>query len=158
LREAIFEKLCARACVGVGVASVEEIDQLNILGATKLAMLRAVQALSQEPDVALVDGNQPPMLPCKTVCVVGGDALSLSIAAASIVAKVTRDRMMRQLAAEFPGYGWESNMGYGTRKHYQGMETLGVTPHHRRSFRPVQMALGLIPATKDFPLREEEPA
>jgi ribonuclease HII len=140
-REALFEALMARAEVGVGVANVEDIDRLNILGATKLAMLRAVEALPSLPDVALVDGNQPPLLPCKTVCVVGGDAISLSIAAASIVAKVTRDRIMAQLAEAFPFYGWERNAGYGTRAHYAGMEQHGVTEHHRRSYRPVQEAL-----------------
>jgi ribonuclease HII len=140
-REVLFERICKRAHVGVGIASVEEIDRLNILGATKLAMQRAVAALSIVPDVVMVDGNQPPALSCKTVTVVGGDAISLSIAAASIVAKVTRDRIMKSLADEHPGYGWDSNAGYGTRKHYQGMQALGITAHHRRSFGPVKAML-----------------
>jgi ribonuclease HII len=146
LREALFARICKCAVVGVGIASVEEIDALNILGATKLAMSRAVAALSTPADVALVDGNQPPKLPCHTVTVVGGDALSLSIAAASIVAKVTRDRLMQQLALEYPGYGWEKNAGYGTRQHQLAMLSLGITPHHRRSFRPVYEISGRMDA------------
>lgn len=151
-REALFERICKRAQVGVGIASVEEIDQLNILGATKLAMRRAVEALPCCPDVALVDGNQPPVLPCRAVCLVSGDSLSLSIAAASIVAKVTRDRIMQQLALEHPGYGWERNAGYGTRQHQLALMSLGVTIHHRRSFAPVRVVM-----TPDaaIPLQEE---
>lgn len=154
LREALFDKLCQRASVGVGLASVEEIDQLNILGATKLAMLRAVEALPQLPDVVLVDGNQPPKLPCRAVPVIGGDAISLSIAAASIIAKVTRDRLMAKLAEEFPGYGWESNVGYGTRKHYQGMTAHGVTVHHRRSFGPVRTFIEGAPVQFELLVRQ----
>lgn len=150
LREALFERICKRACVGVGLASVEEIDSLNILGATKLAMRRAVEALSSQPDIVLVDGNQPPKLECRAVPVVGGDAISLSIAAASIVAKVTRDRLMAQLAAEHPGYGWERNAGYGTRLHYHGLQTLGITIHHRRSFGPIRALVEGTPVQIDL--------
>jgi len=136
-REALFDalRLCARA--GVGHAEVGEIDSVNILAATMLAMRRAVENLGLEPDLALVDGNRVPKLRCPVRCVVGGDGLSLSIAAASIVAKVTRDRIMVDLASRFPGYGWERNAGYGTAEHRKALERLGVTPQHRRSFKPV---------------------
>lgn len=136
-REALFDALrrCTRA--GVGHAEVGEIDSVNILAATMLAMARAVENLGVEPDLALIDGNRAPKLRCPARCVVGGDGLSLSIAAASIVAKVTRDRIMADLARRFPGYGWERNAGYGTAEHRQAMERLGVTPQHRRSFKPV---------------------
>lgn len=138
-RETLYASITQHAQYGVGIASVVEIDTLNILGATKLAMRRAVEALCVQVDVALVDGNQPPGLSCKTVTLVEGDAKCLFIAAASIIAKVTRDRLMHQLAAEHPGYGWETNAGYGTREHYRALNTLGVTPHHRRSFAPIRM-------------------
>ena len=120
------------------MASVDEIDSMNILEATKLAMRRAIEQLSVIPDLALVDGNRAPILPCKVQTVIGGDAKSLSIAAASIIAKVTRDRLMCELAREFPGYGWERNAGYGTSLHQAGLASLGVTPHHRRSFAPIR--------------------
>ena len=136
-RETLFDALrrCARA--GVGLAEVGEIDTVNIFAATMLAMGRAVENLGVEPDLALIDGNRAPKLRCPARCVVGGDGRSLSIAAASIVAKVTRDRIMADLARRFPGYGWERNAGYGTAEHRQALERLGVTPHHRRSFKPV---------------------
>ena len=126
----------ATALVGVGQASVDEIATMNILQASFLAMRRAVAALARRPALALVDGHMlPPGLGCPARPIVGGDGLALSIAAASIVAKVTRDRMMVALSQQFPGYGWETNMGYGTRGHAEGLARLGVTPHHRRSFR-----------------------
>lgn len=137
-REQLFDEIMACAITGVGMASVEEIDSLNILEATKLAMRRSLEQLSQMPDIALVDGNRAPALPCKVQTVVGGDAKSISIAAASIIAKVTRDRIMQQLAIEYPGYGWERNAGYGTAAHQKGLATLGITPHHRRSFAPIR--------------------
>lgn len=127
--------------IGIGQASVHEIDRLNVLNATMLAMQRAVAALVGVPGCALVDGNRPPDLPCRTETVVRGDARSLSIAAASIVAKVERDRLMAVLAEEFPGYGWERNAGYGTAEHAAALERLGVTPHHRKSFAPVARRL-----------------
>jgi ribonuclease HII len=136
-RSELFERLCACARIGIGRAEVDEIDIVNILGATHVAMARAVEALGMLPEVALVDGNQAPKLACRIQCVVGGDGLSLSIAAASIVAKVTRDRIMADLAKTFPGYGWERNVGYGTAEHRSALERLGVTPHHRRGFRPI---------------------
>lgn len=142
-RETLFEALKKSNAVtmGIGVATVNEIDEINILQATFLAMQRALDDLSQFVDVALVDGNQSPKLPCKVRTVVKGDSRSLSIAAASIVAKVTRDRLMAKLAVEFPGYGWETNQGYGAPAHRQGLETLGVTPHHRRSYAPIRALL-----------------
>jgi ribonuclease HII len=140
-REVLFDALQGQI-IGVGIASVEEIDQLNILNATYLAMLRAVAALSVAPAYALIDGNRiPPDLPCPAEAVVKGDARSLSIAAASIVAKVTRDRIMSDLALEFPGYGWERNAGYGVPAHADALKQLGVTPHHRRSFKPIHKML-----------------
>lgn len=132
--------------IGVGAASVAEIDRINILRASLVAMRRAVAALAlrradTRPDIALVDGNIAPDLPCPVETVVKGDALSFSIAAASVVAKVTRDRIMRGLALRYPGYGWGSNVGYSTREHFAGIARLGVTPHHRRSFEPVRLVL-----------------
>lgn len=145
-REELLQLIMAHAHTSVGVASVAEIDELNILGATKLAMCRAVSGLAVTPCIALVDGNSAPALSCRVQTVVGGDAISLSIAAASIVAKVTRDRMMQQLALEHPGYGWESNAGYGTQAHQDGLARLGVTVHHRRSFRPIRELLEAVAA------------
>ena len=140
-REALFEQL-QHAPHGVGVASVEEIDQLNILNATYLAMRRAVEALPIAPGHALIDGNRIPHdLPCPAWAIVKGDARSASIAAASIIAKVTRDRIMADLAREFPGYGWETNAGYGVPAHQKALQALGVTPHHRRSFKPIHNML-----------------
>jgi len=133
---------CGAARIGVGAASVLEIDRRNILQATLAAMCRAVAALPDAPAMALVDGNVPPPLPCPVRTVIGGDGLSLSIAAASVIAKVTRDRLMRRLAARYGGYGWETNVGYGTPAHQEALKQLGLTPHHRRSFGPVQLTLG----------------
>ncbi len=151
VRDALFATLTAPAggfaAVAVATASVEEIDHLNILQATLLAMQRAATALSaalgsgRGPAAALIDGNKTPQLACPTRAVVKGDSRSLSIAAASIVAKVTRDRTMAELARDFPGYGWERNQGYGTAEHRAGIARLGVTPLHRRSFGPVREAL-----------------
>ncbi|WP_404380322.1 ribonuclease HII [Caenispirillum salinarum] len=131
---------CGAAAIGIGQADVAEIDTHNILRATHMAMDRACGALGRAVDVALVDGNQPPSLSleCAVRTVVGGDGLSLSIAAASIVAKVTRDRIMAALAADFPHYGWERNAGYGTAEHRAAMLEHGVCMHHRRSFAPVR--------------------
>ena len=141
-REALFDTIMDKADVSIAHASVQEIDELNILQATYLAMRRAIAGLTQNPDHALIDGNRLPAdLPCSAETVVKGDARSLSIAAASIVAKVTRDRIMAELAAEHPGYGWESNAGYGTKMHQNGLREFGVTPHHRRSFKPIHNIL-----------------
>ncbi|MGE5147524.1 MAG: ribonuclease HII [Candidatus Eiseniibacteriota bacterium] len=140
-RVAVLAELRPVARIAVGAASVEEIDRLNILEATFLAMTRAVAALGVVPDLALVDGNRLPALPCRAQAVVDGDALSLSIAAASIAAKVTRDTLMARLALRYPGFGWERNAGYGTAEHAGAIQALGVTRHHRRSFAPVAKAL-----------------
>ncbi len=146
-RETLFELLSseARIAIGVGIATVAEIDSLNILQATLLAMARAVKRLGVVPDLALIDGNRAPSLPCPADCIVKGDGLSLSIAAASVLAKVTRDGIMAGLAREHPGYGWERNAGYGTKEHQDALARLGVTPHHRRSFKPIIKILGGIP-------------
>jgi ribonuclease HII len=138
-REAAFAALRAAEAeglveIGVGAASVAEIVRINILHAALLAMCRAVAALPAPPDLALVDGNQPPALACPVHCVVGGDGLSLSIAAASIVAKVLRDRAMTRLALRYPGYDWQNNAGYGTPAHRHALLTLGPTRHHRPTF------------------------
>jgi ribonuclease HII len=131
--------------IGVGAASVAEILRLNILHASMLAMRRAVGRLGAAPDLALVDGNYPPKLDCAVRCVVDGDALCLSIAAASIVAKVVRDRAMARLAMRFPGYGWETNAGYATALHREALERLGATRHHREAFGTVaQLRLALM--------------
>jgi ribonuclease HII len=140
-REMLFDQVMTQCDVGVGIATVEEIDSLNILAATKLAMQRAVSRLSFTPEHALIDGNQPVTLPCSCTPIIKGDSLSQSIAAASIIAKVTRDRMMYELAQQYPHYGWDSNAGYGTKAHQEGLATHGLTPHHRRSFAPIKKLL-----------------
>lgn len=140
-RTALFEAIHARAHCAIGIASVEEIDTLNILQARLLAMKRAFELLDILPDIALIDGNRAPALPCAVKLVVGGDESCMSIAAASIIAKVTRDRLMCELASQFPGYGWETNAGYGTATHQKGLAERGVTPHHRKSFRPIRELL-----------------
>lgn len=137
-REALYERITQRAAWGVGIASVEEIDRINIYWARMLAMTRAVEALGLEPAWVLVDGNACPRWERPSRAIVSGDSKCRSIAAASIVAKVTRDRLMAELAAEYPGYGWETNRGYGTPEHFRGLKALGVTPIHRRSFAPVR--------------------
>ncbi len=130
--------------IGVGAASVAEVARLNILHAALLAMRRAVCRLPAPPALALVDGNQPPPLDCPVRCVIGGDGRSLSIAAASIVAKVVRDRLMARLAVRCPGYGWERNAGYPTAAHRAALHRLGPTRHHRSGFGTVR-ELGLLP-------------
>ena len=159
-REAIFEEMFVLAAAGdpairfaVGEASVAEIDRLNILQASLLAMARAVAALAVRPDIALVDGLQAPRLGCRVTTLVGGDATCLTIAAASIAAKVTRDRLMVRLAESHPGYGWDKNAGYGTAEHRSALARLGVTPHHRRSFRPIREALSGHGVVNHKPLR-----
>ncbi|MEQ8247471.1 MAG: ribonuclease HII [Alphaproteobacteria bacterium] len=141
-REALYRQICDTAAVGVGIASVAEIDRLNILQASLLAMRRAVRDLAwrigRMPDLALIDGNRSPRLTCAERLIVGGDAASVSIAAASIIAKVTRDRLMARLAQDHAGYGWERNRGYGTAHHRLALTLLGPTPHHRRSFAPLR--------------------
>jgi ribonuclease HII len=139
-REALFAQIMASAEVSVAHASVEEIDRLNILRASHLAMERALTAFNA--DHALIDGNLIPRgLACSATAIVKGDAKCLSIAAASIVAKVTRDRIMVDLAQQHPGYGWDVNAGYPTKAHLQALQNLGVTAWHRRSFKPVHNIL-----------------
>lgn len=128
--------------IGIGIASVAEIDSINILRASHLAMTRALDALPRQPALALIDGNLLPRdIRMAAEALVKGDARCLSIAAASIVAKVTRDRLMVDLAQQHPGYGWERNAGYPTPEHLEALKNLGVSPHHRRSFRPVHNML-----------------
>ena len=141
-RAALFDEIMAVAEVCVAHASVEEIDSLNILRASHLAMERALAGFPRAVDHALIDGNMIPRgLACGAQAIIKGDALCLSIAAASIVAKVTRDRIMVDLAQQHPGYGWEVNAGYPTKQHLGALLNLGLTPHHRRSFRPVHNIL-----------------
>jgi ribonuclease HII len=143
-REILFVRIRATAIVGVGMADVKRIDRQNILHATMWAMAQAVAQLAVMPKMVAIDGNRAPKLKCPARTIVKGDARCLSIAAASIIAKVTRDRIMVQLAAKHPGYGFERHKGYSTPEHHDAIRRLGVTDHHRRSFRTVQLALGLI--------------
>lgn len=142
-RRSIYQAIIATAHVGIGVAEVERIDSENILNASLWAMAQAVERLGCRPKLVLIDGNKAPQLACTTRTIVQGDARCLSIAAASIVAKVVRDAMMVELARAYPNYGFERHKGYGTREHHAAIAKHGVTPQHRRSFRPVQLALGL---------------
>lgn len=143
-REDLFGRLSEDVHIGIGLADVEEIDRLNILRATMLAMKRAVDDLPRSPELALVDGNRMPDLGAIVAeCVIKGDGKSLSIAAASIAAKVTRDQIMKGLAEAYPGYGWERNAGYGTAEHQAALQRLGVTPAHRKSYAPIRKILGL---------------
>jgi ribonuclease HII len=143
-RESLFQPIMEYCQVGIGEASVQEIDQINILQATFLAMQRAYDALPVRPDKALVDGNRAPKLNCAVIeTVIKGDTKIPAISAASIIAKVTRDRLMKQLCEEFPGYGWSSNAGYGSKAHMDGLTNLGPTIHHRRSFAPIRNLIEL---------------
>jgi ribonuclease HII len=141
-REELYPRIMAAAiAVGVGEAGVDEIDLINIRQATHMAMARAIRALAFAPAFALVDGNDAPPLPCPCDTIIDGDAKSVSIAAASIIAKVTRDRMMTALHAEHPHYGWLTNKGYGTPEHLDALTRHGPCLHHRRSFAPVHNIL-----------------
>ena len=144
VRERLFAALQTSARIGVGMASVAEIDALNIHWATMLAMERAVDALGCAVDHVLVDGNRLPRWRHSATAIVGGDALCAAISAASIIAKVTRDRLMAGLDADYPGYGWARNKGYGTAAHARGLAELGVNDHHRRSFAPVRARLARV--------------
>jgi ribonuclease HII len=145
-REILYVRIRATAIVGVGIADVKRIDRDNILAATLWAMAQAVGQLAVTPKMVAIDGNRAPKLGCASRTIVKGDARCLSIAAASIIAKVTRDRIMVQLGAKHPGYGFQRHKGYSTAEHHDAIRRLGVTPHHRRSFRTVQLALGLVEA------------
>ncbi|WP_213359958.1 ribonuclease HII [Brachymonas denitrificans] len=141
-REKLYDAILANAlCCSIGQASVEEIDQLNILQATMLAMRRAVEGLRLLPHKVLVDGNRIPELRVRAEAIVQGDATVAAISAASIVAKVTRDRWCCEIEQLYPGYGFERHKGYGTAEHLQALRTLGATPYHRRSFAPVAMVV-----------------
>jgi len=140
LREQIYDRLQDHARIGVGMASCIEIDRINILRASLMAMRRALDALGFAPDHALIDGNVRPDLPCPSTLIVEGDGKSFSIAAASIVAKVVRDRMMKRLAARFPAYGFGTNVGYGTAVHLSALAAEGPCPFHRTTFAPVRGA------------------
>jgi ribonuclease HII len=140
-RERLFEKICATASFAVAVASPARIDRDNILRASLWALARAVKALPVQPEHVFVDGRDRIAVDCNCEAVIGGDGIVLSIAAASIVAKVTRDRLMARLACECPGYGFESHMGYSVPRHLAALRELGPTVHHRRSFAPVAALL-----------------
>lgn len=141
-REALYDVILAKADVSIASCSVEEIDEINILQASLKAMERAAAGLNVAADYVLVDGNKiPAAFGLNAEAIIKGDARSVSISAASIVAKIWRDRLMVDLAQHYPGYGWEKNAGYGTKLHLEGLRNLGVTPHHRRSFKPVHNML-----------------
>lgn len=137
-REAVYAAIISSARVGVGIAEVDCIDRINILNATLQAMAMALSEIGDVPCLALVDGNRPPQLPCRVQCIVEGDAQSLSIAAASIVAKVRRDWIMVELDRQFPGYGFAQHKGYATPEHRAALTRLGPCREHRRSFAPVR--------------------
>jgi len=140
-REKLFPLIMnSGAYIGIGQASAQEIDEMNILQATFLAMHRALEDTAQKgykADFALIDGNRLPKWDISCQCLIKGDSLSLSIAAASIVAKVTRDHIMQELAKDYPEYGWEKNAGYGTADHIAALQKYGVTPHHRKTYKPI---------------------
>lgn len=140
-RERLHDEIRAAAAVGIAAASVRTIDAINILQATMLAMRRAVARLPLAPALVIVDGNRLPDLPYPAMALVRGDARSLSVAAASIVAKVVRDRLMTRLAARYPQFGWDNNAGYCTAEHLAALARHGPSVHHRRSFAPVRAAL-----------------
>jgi ribonuclease HII len=137
-RAFLFDKIHEYGEVSIAACSVAEIDEINILQASLLAMQKAFDGLPDRPYAALVDGNKAPKLPCAVKTVVKGDSISLSIAAASIVAKHHRDGLMKTYATQFPHYGWETNAGYGSAKHLKAIEIYGITPHHRLSFAPIK--------------------
>lgn len=137
-REALFAPIMQTAEIGIGIVSAQRIDEINILQGTFEAMALALGQLSPSPTLALVDGNRAPLLPCKVETIIGGDALSLSIAAASIIAKVTRDRLMQELDHQYPDYLFANHKGYGTAAHAQALAKHGPCPHHRFSFKPIK--------------------
>ncbi len=150
-RETLYEKLFeaqdkGQVLIGIGQAQAQEIDEMNILQATFLAMKRAVEGLGQIPDYAIIDGNHKPKdFPCQSMTLIKGDARSYSVAAASIAAKVFRDRMMKDLALRYPYYGFEKNAGYGTKDHIEGIKAFGIIDGvHRKSYRPIQEALAKV--------------
>ena len=140
-REKLAQQLPSIAKIGIGCASVKEIDALNILKATLVAMGRAIANLPKRPDYILVDGNHLPKTNFEEQSVIRGDSRSYSIAAASVIAKVKRDKLMAELSLECPGYGWETNAGYGTKIHQEALLRQGITKHHRKSFSPIRNIL-----------------
>ncbi len=136
-RDSLYEIILREAEVGIGQASVEDIDNMNILNATFLAMERAISNLESKADFIIIDGNQSRPIFDPSRPIIKGDSISLSIAAASIVAKVSRDRLMIRLDSKFKGYGWHQNKGYGTMAHKIGLDKLGITTHHRKTFKPI---------------------
>lgn len=142
-RLSLFSSIYNFHSVGVGISSIEEIDTMNVLQATFLSMSRAVNDLNPQPEHVLVDGNLDPGLDFKTDCIVKGDSASLSIAAASIIAKVTRDNLMIELDGEYPYYCWKKNKGYGTSEHRKALEMYGPCKYHRKSFSPINKILGV---------------
>jgi ribonuclease HII len=153
-REALYEKICASAQVAVAFGSVARVDRDNILRASLWALARAVKALPLRPQLVFVDGNMTIDCGCDCQAVVSGDALVASIAAASIVAKVTRDRLMKRLGLAYPGYGFERHMGYSVPEHFAALARLGPTIHHRRSFAPVAAKLAALSRVSDQDLAE----
>lgn len=137
-RDYLFHKIHEFSEVAIAECSVEEIDEINILQASLKAMGKAYAKLQPKIALALIDGNKSPKIDCETKTVIKGDSISLSIAAASIIAKEYRDKLMCEIANDFPQYGWETNAGYGTKAHLAAIESHGITPHHRRSFAPIK--------------------
>jgi ribonuclease HII len=137
MREQLFPRICAVAHIAVGIVDVAVIDDINIYHATHAAMAEAVGKLAVSPAAVLIDGNRCPKLDVPAQYLIGGDCVSIAVAAASIIAKVTRDGIMRELSLRFPVYGWERNKGYGTREHAVALSAHGVSDQHRRSFRPI---------------------
>jgi len=142
-RQSLYSSIYNSHFVGVGISSIEEIDNLNILQATFLSMKRALDNLDCSVDAILVDGNLDPGFDYKTECIVNGDSISFSIAAASIIAKVTRDNLMSKIHKEFPNYNWKRNKGYGTKEHRNALDMYGPCKYHRKSFSPINKMLGL---------------
>ena len=144
-REILFDKILSATPIwGIGQASAQEIDEINILEASVLAMRRALDEVIQKgfkPEIALIDGNRLPTWDMEKYAIIGGDGKSLSIAAASILAKVTRDRIMVELSKKYPHYGWEKNAVYATKAHQEGLQKYGITPEHRRSYAPIKKLL-----------------
>ncbi|NSM56189.1 ribonuclease HII [Wolbachia endosymbiont of Atemnus politus] len=136
-RQMIYEKITSVAKFDIGIASVEEINSYNILLATKLSMQRALIDLGHELDYVLVDGNQPPKVKWQVKSIIKGYSLSISIAAASIIAKVTRDQLMQKFHTQYPEYNWYKNKGYGTKEHIEAINIYGITEHHRKNFAPI---------------------
>ena len=144
-RQVLYEKITSVAKFGIGMASVEEINSYNILQATKLSMQRALIDLGLELDYVLVDGNQPPKVKWQVKSIVNGDSLSISIAAASIIAKATRDKLMQELHQQHPEYNWYKNKGYGTKEHIDAINLHGITEHHRKNFALISHLVERIP-------------